>query len=123
MAPRSPKGVPKGCPGNPRGPKERSRNESKNKTTKREHRVDDFWSFWAKRGSILVTPFFEFGPRFPKWAPDESIRALVGSPGWLWRLKKLFLEGARNGVENEAEKGAPKGWILRAGTFKTMLIP
>ena len=57
MAPWSPKGVPKGRLGHPRGSQREVKNESKNKTPKREHPGDDLWSFLAQKGSILGPPF------------------------------------------------------------------
>ena len=38
------------------------------RNTKKEHRGDDFWRFWAKMGSILGPLFFEIGPLVSKMA-------------------------------------------------------
>ena len=65
-----------------------------------------FYDISTKRGPF-GTPFFSLSaPWVPKRAPEDLIRALVGSPGRLRRRQKAILGGSEIGTENEHPKGA-----------------
>ena len=76
------------------------------RTPKMEHPCWRIYAFVSKTGSILGPLFFTFGPLGPKRAPEDLIRALVGSPGRLRRRQKAIFGGSEIGTENEPQQGA-----------------
>ena len=62
---------------------------------------------FVEKGVHFGTPFFSLAaPWVPKRAPDDLIRALVGSPGRLRRRQKAIFGGSEIGAANEHRKGA-----------------
>ena len=75
---------------------------------------------FVEKGVHFGTPVFSLAaPWVPKRAPEDLIRALVGSPGRLRRRQKAILGGSEIGTEKEPKKEPKRRALRRSKTSKS----